>query len=101
MPEREKRPFWVVHGTRAGQRMGCSFSLALLTWDQSGWSERWIDMPASSSHILLLGSGAEEINRWDQRWTSSSQGNTSRAVFAAFCDALSKDADPPRVFGYG
>lgn len=104
LPPRERRPFWIVYGTRIGRGLSCTFALAVLAWDKSGWSERWLSIPSTSSHIVLLGSGAAEISRWDNRWYSSSQGATSRAVFSAFCDAVAAGADrqsggAPQVVG--
>lgn len=93
LPRREQRSFSVVYGRRAGEGMSCTLSIAVLSWNGSDWHEQWIDMPDSSSHVLLLGSGATEIDRWDGRWQSSSQGNTSRAAFSAFCDAISAQGD--------
>ena len=44
------------------------------------------------------------VNKWQDRWQSSSQAGTSRAVFSAFCDALRSQEDPktggaPQVVG--
>jgi len=93
LPQQEQRSFWVVYGGRAGEGMSCSFTLAVLVRSGSGWQERRIDMPQCSSHVLLLGSGATEIDRWDSWWRSSTQGRTTRAAFSAFCDAVSDEGD--------
>lgn len=95
-PTSQQRDFSAVYVTRDGKGMSSSFYLGVLEW--SSKSKKWditsIPMPPISSAIWISGTGKFEVATWKQRWDSSSQGNTSRAVFSAFCDSLRHGQDP-------
>lgn len=93
-PLSERRSFTVVYATRELEGKNCRFYVFTLSWDVvASWSEAAIPIPSISDNLSVLGSGAGIIQRWKQRWDSSSQGGTSRAVFSAFCDALHSGED--------
>jgi hypothetical protein len=57
------------------------------------WSLDEQEVPQKSGKIIVLGTGSRAVNDWDQRWSGSSQGGTSRAFFSAFCDSLASGSD--------
>ena len=94
-PSSERRTFTVVYATRELEGMNSKFYVRTLSWGiEESWAEAAIPIPSASGLLHVLGSGAGSILRWQQRWDSSSQGRTSRAVFSAFCDALQSGEDP-------
>lgn len=105
LPVSEQRDFSVVYATRDGEGTKCAFSLWALHWSKRrSWYAEQIGMPSVSSSLIVLGSGESYVQRWQDRWRVSSQGDTSRAVFSGFCDALRAGADPlsggpPQVVG--
>jgi hypothetical protein len=105
LPKSQQRDFSVVYATRDGEGMRCGFSLWVLHWSRSlGWRQEQIGMPMTSSSLSILGSGTPHVELWQGRWRASSQGDTSRAVFSAFCDAIQSGADkmsggPPQLVG--
>jgi hypothetical protein len=105
LPESERRDFSVVYATRDGTGMRCVFSLWVLHWSCSaGWRDEIMSIPPGSSSLTVLGSGQKHVQLWQGRWHSSGQGDTSRAVFSGFCDALRAGSDPlsggsPQIVG--
>lgn len=94
-PNKERRPFTVIYGTRKNDGMKSEFELYAISWMVSKeWVTTKYPVPSISSHLLIQGSGNVAIERWQARWQASSQGNTSRAVFSGFCDALQSGEDP-------
>lgn len=94
-PAFARKPFSIVHGTRQGEYMDCEFVLSVLSWSvDTGWKTISLDTPKMSSALWISGTGKNMIEQWQSHWDSSSQGNTSRAVFGAFCDALHGGVDP-------
>jgi hypothetical protein len=93
LPTDQRRPMSIVFATREHTNMESVFHLWVLTWN-NGWHVESVQIPKVSSAIKILGSGAPVIGLWGGRWDSSSQGRTSRAVFAALCDAIMSGHDP-------
>lgn len=54
---------------------------------------REIVMPSLSGVLAIGGSGEEFIEKHQEAWRDSSQGNTSRAIFSAFFDSLLEGKD--------
>lgn len=82
-----------VYGTRENSGMASEFRMWTLELSSRGANPTALPTPARSSVLTLEGSGQAAIARWHARWESSSQGGTSRAIFSAFCDALSEGSD--------
>lgn len=84
--------------------MQSAFHLSVLTWikETNMWNEQEIEIPQVSSALTVDGSGVKHIEKWKERWDSTSQGHTSRSIFSAFCDAVYSGADkktsaPPQL----
>ena len=95
LPYPERRPFTIVYATRQLEQMNSTFHGFTLAWTPSaGWRRQEITTPSTSREMCILGSGGAAVSRWQERWDSSSQGGTSRAIFSAFCDAIHSGEDP-------
>ncbi|MBF0181050.1 MAG: hypothetical protein HQM03_13590 [Magnetococcales bacterium] len=58
----------------------------------------------SSEYMLCLGTGKNSVEEYLNKWRKSDASGTSRAIFSAFSDALSKGSDtyssaPPQLCG--
>lgn len=93
LPNHARFPFSIVYATRENEKMASRFFLWKLDWTGEFWTEEAIDMPEVSSALTILGSGENEIKKWQYRWKSSSQGDTSRAVFSGFCNSVVSEVD--------
>lgn len=93
LPQDRQKDALLVFGTREGARMSSVFRLYTLELTRSSVVPICLDVPGISSVLVLEGSGRASVSKWQARWDSSSQGGTSRAVFSAFCDALSAASD--------
>ena len=82
--------FTIFHASRFGEGLNSIFEMRTLGWDNKlkKWIESQLDIPKVSSSIVVDGSGAKTVSKWSERWESSSQGGTSRAVFSSFCNAV-------------
>ncbi len=95
LPANQRRDFTAVYATRDSEGMESVFSLFALQWSKKeGFVARRVAIPIKSSSLIHFGSGSTLIETWESRWNASSQGNTSRAVFSAFCDAVRSGKDP-------
>ena len=73
-----------------------SFRLYHIFRDEGKWDVTRIGMPLNeekSKQLIVLGSGSQNINMSISQWQNSSQGNTSRSFFSAFCDGLGTTTD--------
>lgn len=95
-PTAERRDVSVAVAYRSGSEMASRFWLAVFSFEAASdsWSTRYIDMPKRSSLLEVAGSGAAAIRSASKVWEASAESGTSRAVFGAFCDALSRGEDP-------
>ncbi|WP_447470360.1 hypothetical protein [Vibrio harveyi] len=100
-----KHPFSIIHATREHEKMSSIFKLNVITAYKTKSSKpEWVivqkalQVPNTSSSLIIEGSGVAIAKKWSERWDSSSQGNTSRAVFSGFCDAVFSGEDR---FTYG
>ncbi|AGB21652.1 hypothetical protein Mycsm_01233 [Mycobacterium sp. JS623] len=86
----------IVIGSREGAEMTSSFLISILTYSvaKQDWSLRRLSMPEKSASLTVAGTGAEEVRTALKYWNHSSAAHTSRAVFGAFCEALSVGRDP-------
>jgi len=95
LPVENQRGFTIMYATRESEKLDCTFHVFTLTWSlKRGWDEERLEVPQTSSSILVLGSGEAAVEKWQKRWQSSTQGGTSRAVFSAFCNAIYSGQDP-------
>ena len=94
-PEKLRESFCIFHGGRDGSGLSSKFYLNTIAWSKqnSEWRIEKIPIPDKSSAIKIDGSGGEVVKRWAERWESSSQGGTSRAVFSSFCNAVHSGED--------
>jgi hypothetical protein len=88
--------FSIVHVARG---IGREFNAWTISYkaEKHSWTDTRIDNSNIGTHsdlILMLGSGTEKFKTDMLRWQGSAQGNTSRAIFGAFCDALKAGRDP-------
>jgi hypothetical protein len=94
LPGTERRPFRIAYAVRVGTAMAAVFRLFSLDWGHAtGWNSREELLPKASDSIVIWGSGAAAVETWRTRWSNSSQGGTSRALFSAFCDAIGSRTD--------
>jgi hypothetical protein len=83
--------FNILHAARENEGMGAAFRIWRLTYSASArsWTDDEILLSQSHSGLLIaLGSGGASVEEFDGKLSQTSQGRTSRAVFWAFCDAL-------------
>lgn len=102
--EAEKHPqindedFTIFYGVRTGHGMPgrSSFHLNSYTWDSKiqRLAHACVPMPECSAVLKTSGSGSESLKKVTDIWEGSDQGNTSRTMFSAFCDALRNGEDP-------
>ena len=71
-----------------------SYSAKRAAWDDRSIEIRSISRGNVSGRLIALGSGARAFVDEVLRWKVAGQGDTSRAVFTSFCDALAKGTDP-------
>jgi len=90
-----KESFCIFHGSREGNVSASKFSLNTIAWDKtkSIWIVEQIIIPDTSMAIIINGSGGSVVKKWSDRWASSSQKGTSRAIFSSFCNAISSGED--------
>ena len=95
-PSRYRSDVGVVIGSRSGEGMNGNFVLSVLTYRSTSddWDLRVQPMPTTSSMLAVAGSGADDVRKTLKVWNSSAAGKTSRAVFSAFCEAVSGGGDP-------
>ena len=97
--------FELVYASRGRHGMDSEFSLYRLVFDKGQWATTGpIQFPYESAMLLNLGSGSRSVESAHRDWQSSSSQGTSRAVFSAFCDALTSGRDlssggPPQLVG--
>lgn len=81
--------------TRRRHSMDSVFELAVMTFEaKTGtWDLREVEMPQASARLHIAGSGAHEVRNTERFWQESNESGTSRAVYSAFTEALSKGSD--------
>ncbi len=92
-PSHAQNSFRIAYATRTGEKMGSEFHFFWLKWDGE-WSSGQYEIPITSDTVAVWGTGRNSICRWKQRWDSSIQRQTSRAIFSALCDSLDHGYDP-------
>ena len=94
-PSQYKESFCIFHAARRGSGLASEFALNTITWEkkESKWLIQNLEIPKVSSTIAVDGSGKRSLDKWADRWNSSSQGGTSRAVFSSFCNAVYSGED--------
>ncbi len=91
------RSFTILHISRQGSLHDCKF----LAWrtDYSSQRYNWLDTQidissfVKSDVIAVCGSGSKALSQKIAAWQLTAQGETSRAMFSAFCDALVAGVD--------
>lgn len=93
-PGSSPESFAILHGARDGEGMTSTFHVWCTTKTQTtALTDVSEQLPADSTLAFALGSGENAVRREDRRWNRSEVGRTSRAVFSAFCDALTAGSD--------
>jgi hypothetical protein len=88
----QRRPFEIVHCGRDGSGMQSCFRVGILSLTaRSNFSVNVPGIPECSDIVHLGGSGAAEMER---KWKLQLPGNTTRALFRSFVEALESGADP-------
>ncbi len=89
--------FSIIHCSRDGKGLDSVFHCWLISFhaQSNSWSDSSIDVSHEGNSKVLaeLGSGTHPLKREIRRWNESPQGETARAIFSAFCDALEKGSD--------
>jgi hypothetical protein len=88
--------FSILHGLRQFAGLRSAFFLWQVSYDKTNrsWADNHLTIPLErSSLVQALGTGAAAIREHVRRWNASEQGGTTRAVYAAFCDALRTGQD--------
>jgi hypothetical protein len=85
--------FSIIYGTRSSSGMSSKFHAVKFHWDKN-WSRDELMIPNRSDLLIALGSGASAVAAAFDEWNRGDASGTSRAVFSAFCDALSTGNDP-------
>lgn len=97
-PSWRNEDFNIFYGVRVGAGMPdrSAFHLQLFAWDSANTTltEAALPIPSCSSVLRTAGSGKECLDKVCNAWERSDQGNTSRTMFSAFCDALKSGKDP-------
>jgi hypothetical protein len=93
-PPSEQRTFDVLYCAREAAKR-YAFSAFKLSWEPvSGWTETALCMPKTSGVLCRLGSGRSHFKHAYDKWAAAGLEGTSRAVFGALCDHLTKSKDP-------
>lgn len=97
-PQINDEDFTIFYGVRIGDGMpGRSFFyLYTYTWNSKlkQLAHACVPMPTCSAVLKISGTGGDALGEMKKMWDASDQGNTSRTVFSAFCDALRDGKDP-------
>ncbi|MFN9622371.1 MAG: hypothetical protein ACK587_06000 [Cyanobacteriota bacterium] len=88
--------FTIHYCCREGENMKGTFHVYVITYSHASytWSMEKREIPKKSGLVFVGGSGETALKTWQDRWQSTSQGGTSRAIFSAFCDSLDSNHDP-------
>lgn len=94
-PASSRKDFKIIHGLRVGTGMGSVFSLAVIKYaaGTDRWAVRRIAMSAKSTLLMSEGSGAGVVRKSYQSWQRGRSADTSRAIFSAFCEAITSSDD--------
>ena len=90
--------FSIIHCARDGDGMASEFRAWRIDYNafDNRWSDTKIDVARDGKSRLLaaLGTGENYLRGEIKRWNDTPQGETARAIFSAFCDALKQGKDP-------
>ena len=95
-PEKERGSFGIAYGFRVGVGLQCEFKRAITAYASSSksWKTDEIPMPPCSAILAVKGSGSSQVRKSYGLWQASSEANTSRAAFSAFCESIAGGGDP-------
>lgn len=93
VPEQD---FQIVHIFRTHDWPSTAFKAWVISFVAATgvWNCKEILLPLTTGIVLALGSGAGVANSHASTWAKSDVGGTSRAIFSAFCDAVTSGTDP-------
>jgi hypothetical protein len=103
IPEQD---FSIIHIMRRSAWPITAFSAWSIRYLASSrqWSSEELPVPTRTGVLIALGSGATAAKSHERKWNESDVGGTSRAIFSAFCESISSNADelsggPPQLSG--
>ena len=93
-PVSQRNKFHIIHGCRSGHGMQAIFHVFKITYENKHWRNENLEIPNKSGLIDKIGSGADSMKSWYEKWQNSDSKRTSRSVFSAFCDSVESEDDP-------
>lgn len=96
-PEDARGNFTIIYGTREHEKMQSVFHLARIDCERKRdlweWKTKCFKMPHSSEVILIDGTGKSAVEKSRTKWGKTSEKNTTRSIFGAFCDSVTSGKD--------
>lgn len=91
-----EQSFKILHIHRIQNWPSTTFAAWVISYDAATalWSCNKVALPSATGIVIALGTGAGAAKSHASKWAESDVGGTSRAIFSAFCDALTSGADP-------
>lgn len=89
--------FTILHAAREGEGKKARPKLwrTAFTKKTSTWEDEEVEIDLNRPGVIAIaGSGSVATQAEIDRWKDSYVGGTSRAIYSAFCDAVSSGADP-------
>jgi len=101
-----EQDFSIVHMFRRGVWPATAFSGWVISYRAKtrDWTSEELQIPTKTTLLIALGSGAGMARVHTRTWNDSDVGGTSRAIFSAFCEAISATENklsggPPQLSG--
>ncbi len=101
-----EQDFSIVHMLRHGVWPTTAFSGWVIKYRTKtcDWTSEELTIPTKTSLLIALGSGEGKARVHTRMWNDSDAGGTSRAIFSAFCEAISARGNelsggPPQLSG--
>ncbi len=88
--------FQILHVHRTQNWPSTAFAAWIISYDvaTASWSCNQVPLPSTTGIAIALGTGASAAKSHAIKWAESDVGGTSRAIFSAFCDAVTSGNDP-------
>jgi hypothetical protein len=91
-----EQDFKILHVHRTQNWPSTAFAAWVISYGAAAksWNCDQISLPSTTGIAIALGSGASVAEAHAGRWANSDVGGMSRAIFSAFCDAVTSGNDP-------
>jgi hypothetical protein len=91
----QEQDFTILHVHRCYDWPSTTFAAWVISYAAAHglWNCQEIPLPLDTAIAVALGSGADSAKSHVGRWADSDVGGTSRAIFSAFCDAITSGED--------